>query len=217
LFAWYQKLIAMRAATPALRRGDHRTLWSSEAPVLAFLRHFEGQTLLCLANTSALPVSGVTLYGSPASLTPGTESLVNLLDPSDAFDVTVTEFYEIAGIALDGHEVAVYEFENATGIGSPGEGSIETGLWLAPNAPNPFSPSTKIRYALPRATHVRLKVYDLAGREVANLQDGMQESGLHEVQWTGRDDRRQRLAAGVYFLRLDAGGQSRVDKMVLVD
>ncbi len=87
---------------------------------------------------------------------------------------------------------------------------------LAQSYPNPFSPSTTIRYSLPARSHVRLGIYDVAGREVAVIQDGVQPVGAHEVRWDGADRRRLPLSAGVYFVRLDAGGETRTSKMMLV-
>jgi hypothetical protein len=82
---------------------------------------------------------------------------------------------------------------------------------LAQNYPNPFNPSTVVEYSLPAAVHVTLKVYDLLGREVATLVDGLQLPGAHSVRFDARS-----LATGPYFYRLSAGGFVQVKKMVLV-
>lgn len=82
-------------------------------------------------------------------------------------------------------------------------------LALYPLAPNPFLASTRARFDLPEAVHVRLVVYDEAGREVARLVDGPRSAGAHVVTWDAG-----LLPAGVYHLRLSAGGQARTQAAV---
>ena len=216
LLNWYKRLIHARNVTPALRRGTHNPLASSASSVLAFVRRHEEQTMLCLANTSSNPRNGITLTGSAGSLVPGEYTLINVLDASDTFDITVSLAYEIAGLSLAGHEVAIYMFAVANGV-DPGDDDLpDTSLQLGQSYPNPFSPSTTIRYSLPARSHVRLGIYDVAGREVSVIQDGVQSVGPHEVRWDGADRGGRPLSAGVYFVRLDAGGETRTSKMMLV-
>jgi hypothetical protein len=88
---------------------------------------------------------------------------------------------------------------------------------LADAAPNPFNPSTTVRFAVPTPTRVRLAVFDLQGRYVRTLRDGAVEGpGWHEARWFGQDDAGRQVAAGVYFYRLTAGGYSETRRMVLV-
>lgn len=70
--------------------------------------------------------------------------------------------------------------------------------------PNPFNPSVLVRYSLSRAMHAKLEIFDLAGRRVKVLEDGVQEEGIHEALWTGQDGNGRRVAAGAYFCRLSA-------------
>ncbi|HUU26221.1 MAG TPA: S8 family serine peptidase [archaeon] len=90
---------------------------------------------------------------------------------------------------------------------------------LAQNAPNPFNPSTTISYNLPREEkelHVRLTVFDLRGRKVAELVDATQGGGSYSVTWNGTDSQGRPLSSGVYFYRITAGDYKAVRKMVLI-
>ncbi|MEE8572274.1 MAG: alpha-amylase family glycosyl hydrolase, partial [Gemmatimonadota bacterium] len=214
LLEWYKRLIHVRDRSPALRRGTHDPLASTASQVLAFVRRDEQQTVLVMANTASNTLSNVTLTGSAISLEPGEHTLVSLLDPSDTLDVTVSPTYQISGLRLTGHEVAIYEFADTSGV-DPDE-PPETGLLLEQSYPNPFSPSTTIRYSLPSPSRVRLGVYNVAGREVAVIEDGPRTEGPHEVRWDGADSNGMSLGAGMYFVRLDAGGETRTSKMMLV-
>jgi photosystem II stability/assembly factor-like uncharacterized protein len=89
-------------------------------------------------------------------------------------------------------------------------------LELLPNQPNPFNPSTTIRFVVPERGRVRLAVYDVAGRRVVTLVDDTRDAGVHAVEWNGLDARGNRAASGVYMSRLDAGKHSATRKMVLL-
>ena len=75
--------------------------------------------------------------------------------------------------------------------------SIPSETSLGPNYPNPFNPATTITFQLSAISNVTLKVYDILGREVATLADGIVEAGKHEATFDGSN-----LASGIYFARL---------------
>ena len=82
--------------------------------------------------------------------------------------------------------------------------------------PSPFNESTRVRYRLPRAATVSLRVLDVLAKPVRVLARGQQAAGEHTVRWDGRDDAGQPLPSGVYLIRLEAGGQVATRKVVLV-
>ncbi|MDZ7260772.1 MAG: T9SS type A sorting domain-containing protein [candidate division KSB1 bacterium] len=88
---------------------------------------------------------------------------------------------------------------------------IPTEFALFQNYPNPFNPSTTIRFDIPKRTHISLKIYDVRGREVAELVDGEHEAGAFEILWNA-----QGLASGVYYYRISAGDFTAVRKLVLM-
>ncbi len=82
--------------------------------------------------------------------------------------------------------------------------------------PNPFNPSTTLRWTLPERVHCRVSIHEVSGREVAELAEGVMEAGEHERGWTARDERGRPLSSGVYILRLRAGQLSASEKLVLL-
>jgi uncharacterized Ntn-hydrolase superfamily protein len=84
------------------------------------------------------------------------------------------------------------------------------------NQPNPFNPSTEIRYRLDRTQDVVLSVVDLRGREVRQLVTGVVSAGWHAVRWDGRDAAGRDLPTGVYFARMTTRFQATSGRMMLV-
>lgn len=88
---------------------------------------------------------------------------------------------------------------------------------LLPVLPNPFNPSATIRYQLAGTERVSIKVFDVAGRVVTTLVDGVMPAGAHETFWHGEDARGARVASGVYVVKLvTAGAAPQTQKMVLL-
>jgi hypothetical protein len=84
------------------------------------------------------------------------------------------------------------------------------------NYPNPFHPSTRIAFSIPKATRIRLLVYTVDGRLVRTLVDGTYGPGRHAIPWDGKGASGEELPDGVYFYRLVAGATELTGKMVLV-
>ena len=87
---------------------------------------------------------------------------------------------------------------------------------LLENYPNPFNPSTTIRYALSEDSHVALKVYNMLGQLVATLVDEPQSEGYESVVWSGQNDLRAGVASGIYIYRISAGRFSATKRMLLL-
>jgi nitrous oxidase accessory protein NosD len=89
-------------------------------------------------------------------------------------------------------------------------------LALHGNYPNPFVGSTTIEFDLPEATDVRLEVFDLMGRTVTTLVDGLMDAGSHQVTWNGTSSTGKAAASGVYILRMKAGDQQLTQRITRV-
>ena len=92
-----------------------------------------------------------------------------------------------------------------------GVADVPTEFELYQNYPNPFNPSTSIRYDIREASHVTVKVFDVAGREVMELISGSHAPGKYQVEWNAAG-----LSSGVYYYRIDAGTWSATRSLMLL-
>ncbi len=138
----------------------------------------------------------------------GTDDLVSTLAFGPDEKLYVGGGFDVAG-AIGSPGLAVWDAPAATPA-EPGPGGAPTTLALSV-APNPVCGSTVLTLALPQASHVRLAVYDVLGREVAVLLDGERPAGGHEVTFDAG-----RLAPGVYVVRLGAAGGATTRTVTVV-
>lgn len=94
--------------------------------------------------------------------------------------------------------------------------SVPHPLMMHPGRPNPFSGSVSISYAVPSTGPVRLAIYDVAGRQIRTIYDGVPEPGKYMATWDGRNDAEQQMSPGIYVSVLEFSGQRRIQKLVLV-
>jgi len=102
-------------------------------------------------------------------------------------------------------------FVEITKHSSPGSISNNSGPNLITNYPNPFNPITKIKYEIKNAGNVSLKVFDISGKEVADLVSKQQAVGTYEVSFDGSN-----LTSGTYFYRLQTSDFAETKKMTLI-
>jgi len=120
-------------------------------------------------------------------------------------------YYAVTAVDFAGNESEAATV-TATGVDAP----TPRRAALLANTPNPFNPSTSLRFFLPEAREIELTIYDAAGRRVRTLARGPWKAGEHTVQWNGRDDRGGSVASGVYLYRLRAGDFERTRRMTLL-
>jgi hypothetical protein len=94
--------------------------------------------------------------------------------------------------------------------------SLPTRFGLEQNAPNPFNPVTRIAYLVPYESPVSVRVYDVSGRLVRTLIDGVTEPGRRVSVWDGRSDDGVLVGSGVYFCTMEAPDFRESRKMILM-
>ena len=88
---------------------------------------------------------------------------------------------------------------------------------LYQNHPNPFNPSTQIRYQLSISSHVKIAVYNTMGKIVKTLANEYQTAGFRSVKWDGKNNNKQKVSTGLYFYSIQSGEFSSTKKMILLD
>jgi hypothetical protein len=199
---------------------------------------FSGITRLeGLARSSGSPVAGVNVFASTddgaiagygLSDDRGSFALdgiplgrINLSGDLEGFQTAQSTVDVPAGsLSIPGADLTL---TTATATSVPIQVGAPGTYALYQNYPNPFNPSTTIAYALPVASTVSLRVYNVLGQEVATLLNGSLAAGRHESVWNGKDGAGLAAASGIYFYRLEASAQDgsgarrvEIRKMIMV-
>ena len=96
------------------------------------------------------------------------------------------------------------------------QNSIPTEFALYQNFPNPFNPTTTIKYDLAQKSMVTITIYDMLGKQVRNLVQNQQVPGHHSIIWDSRDNIGNFVCSGVYFYKIQAGSFLQTRKMILI-
>jgi hypothetical protein len=158
--------------------------------------------------------------GNGESFVPGPSNRIGAPEDTtfvdSSFDPNVSNYYKIS--AWDIHEnesgYSLLRPDEITGAG--GVPAVPAITALEQNVPNPFNPVTVIRFAIASPGWVELRVYDVVGRPVRVLVEGVRAIGRYGVSWDGRDDGGVSVASGVYMYELRAPGRVEAKKMVLL-
>lgn len=92
--------------------------------------------------------------------------------------------------------------------------SVISGLYS--NYPNPFNPSTSIKFGLKNDSHVNITIYNVRGQKVKTLIDNEFESGVHQEVWNGTDDKGSSVSSGIYFYKFIADSETETKRMILM-
>jgi|GEM_PF-6590428 len=123
-------------------------------------------------------------------------------------------YYRIASVDFSGNLSDLSASASVAVTGVEKDNIIPGNYALIQNYPNPFNPSTSIEFDLPKAETVKLRVFDILGREVATLVNSYEEAGSHKVEWEGKDNSGNGLSSGIYFYTIEAGSFKAVKKMI---
>jgi len=149
--------------------------------------------------------------GETEDFEPSEENLVHQTAETAWVDAANGRYYKLSAVDDAGNEGEIVDPETVVNVPE-----LPTQYALFPCVPNPFNPSTTIRFSLPVESDVSLVIYDLSGRRIVVLASDHLPQGHHEVVWQGEDAQGEFLASGVYFYRLEAGEFVQTQKMILL-
>lgn len=164
------------------------------------------------ANSEA-DLANYRLYrGTSAGFVPSIANRIAAPVDTALVDAAAAPFwYKVSAVDAHGNESAFTTLLPAGALDAPG--AEPHALELERPSPNPAAGTTMLRFALPRDGRASLAVYDAAGRCVRTLVSGEQASGPHAIAWDLRGDDGAALGAGLYFVRLVAAGETRMQRM----
>ena len=152
--------------------------------------------------------------GPTASFTPGPGNLIGEPTDTTLFDASPpVSFYKLSAVDIHDNE-SPYALLAPPGTGVAGGGPAVP-FELHPPNPNPARSGTQIGFGLPVAGRVRVTIYDVAGRRLRTLVEGVLEAGEHSRAWDLRDGSGRAVAAGLYFVRLEAEGKSLTHRLAV--
>jgi murein tripeptide amidase MpaA len=139
-------------------------------------------------------------------------------DSSYTLEVSATDYFTktINFTASDSITVIDVQLRPTTGVDDEPAAALPAAVVFETPRPNPFNPEVKFVFSLSEAGHVRLTVFDVLGRGVRVLAEGVFPAGRSVVRWDGLDGYGRNLPSGVYFVRLDAADKTAVQRAVLV-
>ena len=223
----YQRLAWIRGSYPAFATQTFERISTGNALVYGLLRKYQNENIVSLSNFGSANASvslTLTAAGSSNILIPNPQDgkiyYVSDVYNDSIYQITFTGGTTNFSMNLPGYGSAVLVISdsirsitvpNLTSIDEIDGAIIPSEYSLSQNFPNPFNPSTTIRYQIPQSGFVSLKVYDMIGREVETLVSNVQQGGTYTVTLDG-----SRLSSGIYFYSLRAGKFTETKKMMFI-
>jgi hypothetical protein len=113
--------------------------------------------------------------------------------------------------------VEIYYLSSSnSGVDTEGEDHKIFHFNLLQNYPNPFNASTILTYEIEKGEKLTLKIYDILGREVRSLVNGLQRPGVYRVIWDGKNNQGREVSSGIYLYQLRVGHYKQTKKLVLI-
>jgi hypothetical protein len=223
----YQKLAQIRGQFKAFSTQQIKRLSSSDPLVYAFSRAYTREDGIVAVNfgpssanvTISFSVSDLSGWVEGGKSYIVTDLYNNQTYPvtfnaggSTSLNLTIPAYGTSVCILSDSTKQVVI----ATGVGNDRSEMIPVKLQFYQNYPNPFNPSTIIQFDLPKQGQVKIQIYNVLGKTVAEVTNAMYSAGSHQVVWNGRTDTGMQASSGAYFVRFQSGVVTDIKKIMLI-
>ncbi|MCL4705530.1 T9SS type A sorting domain-containing protein [bacterium] len=214
LFPFYRRLAELRENFSALHSGNFQEISVTPGSfVYAYRRWQDEQNIFAALNMGNAAVNAaLTLPVAQLPLDSAKTYYLTDLMNHESISGTPSDLRTV-NIALGAFTTRLFILTDtliATGVSAPLAASEPLQFSLAQNYPNPFNPTTTIAFHLPQSGRVRLRVYDILGKEMDVLLEEEKLAGHHEIQFDGKG-----FPSGLYFCRLEFDGEMKIGKMLL--
>jgi len=204
----YKNLIWLRNNYPALRSNNINTVFKSNSQKsIVFQRTLDGEAgALVAINFSTSPQTMDLEFPWAGTWYEYTQD-----------DTVLIETNWFASYTVPASSARIFTSERLW-VGLDNHTTLPLDFALHPAYPNPFNPSTTLRFDMPDPSVISLKIYDVRGREVWTALEGPQQlsAGSHEVTWSGVNSANEPMATGIYFVELRTPEFHQVQKLMLV-
>lgn len=226
IFDYFRDVIHLRTSNPALRADAGIEIFhvNDGSNVIAFRRTDYGDNdVVVVANFSNSDFAGyrigVPLFEDWVEFANSQDSKYmgsGVSNPGTiAPDAIARDGYsQSVEIALAAMALVILTPADGVGVDTPGEPAV--GLRLYPPSPNPMVHGTRIVFDLPAPAPARIAVYDVSGRLVQVVGEGSYPAGRSEVAWDGRNRRGDKVAGGIYVIRIESGGEEAIGKAIVL-
>lgn len=209
-FDYYQALTQHRRKNPALYQGELRKL-----------QRFTSQKVLIWGLDDSISGEQVMVAANFQNVQQTVNNVpwLRIGDWYNIFDQSVFSVTQVPvpSLTIPAYSALVFASSpDSIVLSVPATGPAQPSTYqLYQNYPNPFNPETTIRFDVPTASRVALKIYNLLGQEIRTLLDELKPAGQHAIQWDGKDNRGLDAPSGIYILRM-AANQGLVRSLKLV-
>lgn len=189
---------------PTLISPPNGTLGTSQTPTLLW------DSIFGISNYY-IQISTVPDFALITDSTTVTEN--QYIVPAGKLSLNITYFWRVRAQNSFGWGPysTIWYFIPMTSVINPISSEIPDKFMLYPNYPNPFNPDTKINFDISRTTNVKIFIYDISGRVVANILNHRMNPGKYNFTFSGKE-----LSTGIYFLRLETEDYSAINRLVLI-
>ena len=166
-------------------------------------------------------IAGATVTAGTVSATTNSIGAYTLIIPIGTYSVTASatgyQSNTVENITVNENLTTTVNFTLTPGSSGEDNNLPVVATQLSGNYPNPFNPSTTIRYSVKDPADVRIEIYNLKGQLVKTLVNEQQNTGHYTVIWNGKDSAGRNVGSGVYLYRMQAGTYSSTRKMMLME
>jgi len=215
--SYLKALIFQRRFNPALFNGI----------LMKLAQYSDGQKVLVYGFVDTTTNAKVMVLSNLGS---NSTTLIDVpwLDVGSWYDVFDQSIYSASGTTISSFDIPAYtakvysnitneDLLHLTKVDESKTRSILPNTYkLYQNFPNPFNPSTTIQFDLPMQGQVKLRIYDVLGKEINRVVDGVYSGGIHSIRWDGKSDAGIHVSSGIYFVRLESGNFVDTKKIVLM-